>query len=207
MGRGLAYILGGALQGAGQGIVQQKQQDDLARRDAALASIRSQQVTQEADLNDRNNARSAVRTADVNRENREDTQGFQLTLADKSATAQERAAVRDRDWKKEDDAEAEARTMRLEAFKSDRRLREVAVEAGIDASKVKDVITDEVTGAVSVITNGGQSRILPNIIARRQPKAAAPDTPSYLTPGKPAVKPTATYTYDAKGNLIPSDND
>lgn len=62
---GFGYIVGGALQGLGQGMAAQGQADAASRREAALEALRTQnrraEVTMDADLRDRNDARSTQR--------------------------------------------------------------------------------------------------------------------------------------------------
>lgn len=62
---GLGYFLGGALQGLGSGLSMQGQSDAAARRDMALETLRAQnrktEMSYDADLRDRNDARSTAR--------------------------------------------------------------------------------------------------------------------------------------------------
>ncbi len=62
---GLGYIVGGALQGLGSGLAKQAELDITSRRDAALEALRTQNRRSEmqfdADLRDRNDARSSER--------------------------------------------------------------------------------------------------------------------------------------------------
>lgn len=62
---GLGYVLGGALQGLGSGLAAQGQADATQRREIALENLRTQnrrgEMVMDADLRDRNDARSTTR--------------------------------------------------------------------------------------------------------------------------------------------------
>lgn len=62
---GLGYIVGGALQGLGSGLAKQGEMDAAARREAALEALRARnrrdEMVADADLRDRNDARSTQR--------------------------------------------------------------------------------------------------------------------------------------------------
>lgn len=66
---GIGAVIGGALQGFGAGVAQQGAIDAKARFDAALESTRTQnkraEMTMQADLQDRNDARSVSRGTDA----------------------------------------------------------------------------------------------------------------------------------------------
>lgn len=85
---GLGHVLGGALQGIGQGMAMQAKEDMESRRSLALENLRSQnqraETTLTADLNDRNAARNTARqtssTIAVNKEQGKITAGRDATL-------------------------------------------------------------------------------------------------------------------------------
>ncbi len=193
MGRGLAYILGGALQGAGKGMVQKAEMDEVQRRDAALAGYRQEQSETEARLNDENNARSVKRQSDANIQEINLRFGNSLILANKSATAQKEAAV-----------EEEARTKRLKKFESDLRKSEYGAQTAAEiekyikteGTKIKDVVTDEETGAVSVIYENGSGKIVPGVIARKKDRPLVNGGPGAT--GAPGADPMPVRKFNAE---------
>lgn len=108
---GLAYIIGGALQGVGGGMVKQAEADELERRNAALAAYRQEEIKATGETNDQNNARQMSRAlnADLTKMGAENQ--FKLKLTDRSAQAQaaEREAEaaekdKDRNWRSRESA-------------------------------------------------------------------------------------------------------
>lgn len=122
---GLGMVLGGALQGVGQGMAMQAKDDLETRRSTALENLRNQNESagriQTADLQDRNDARKTARTTDstivVNRTQAETQaqrdarlQGYEQSnirlrgaidsaQASNSAAASAEAAKVEREWK------------------------------------------------------------------------------------------------------------
>lgn len=202
---GLGMILGGVLEGVGKGLATQGAMEYEARKKQALEQLRAQ--------NDRANAdyEHDLKTEleGTKHQNTLAEQLNQYDLMDRNAdrNTQRSTNAHITKTKAESDVQ-EARERRLAEFNSNLRMKEAAQKAGIEASQVADVVTDGETGAVSIVTKGGESRILPNIIARPKPGATAGgganDWRSALgDDGEPKPAPSATRTQPAQKPQAP----
>lgn len=193
---GLGFLIGGAVEGFGKGLAAQGMQDYEERKKIALENLRAQ--------NDRANTDYEhglkAELEDTKHNYALDEQSNQYDLMDRNASRNtSRTANADISKAKVESDLMEGRQKRVAEFQNNLDLKKQAAQAGIDASQVRDVLTDGETGAVTIVTKGGQGRILPNVIARPKPGAAGGgegDWRSQLggedkpTPA-PAAKPSA----------------
>ena len=166
---GLGMILGGVLEGVGRGIATQGAMDYEARKKQALEQLRAQ--------NDRANADYEhglkAELEGTKHSNALAEQSNQYDLMDRNAARNtQRTTNADITKTKTESDVREGRERRMAQFNSNLKMKEEAAKLGIEANQVMDVVTDGETGAVSIVTKGGESRILPNIIARPKPGAA-----------------------------------
>lgn len=167
---GFGMVLGGLLEGVGKGIATQGAMDYEARKKEALERLRAQ--------NDRANAEHehglSAQLERTKHGNRLIEMDSEYDLKNRNASLQVQRTTKADITKATTESQLqEDREKRLSAFRSNLELREMAAKAGIEASQVSDVVTDGETGAVSVITKGGEARVLRNVIARPKPGAAA----------------------------------
>lgn len=188
---GLGFIIGGALQGAGAGMAQAQAIKDQERRDAALAKLRrdenSAQNVEQADLNDRNAARSDERGV-----------SGKLTILGKTQEYEAKAATAAAEFKKQENEtqrDFEIRKTRLEsALRKDENTAKIVEEAKQRGLEPFDVVTDGETGAVSVIYKNGKGEIVNGVVARPKPGTSSDSSEPVsvgATRGGGAAKPTA----------------
>jgi len=169
---GLGMILGGVLEGVGKGIATQATLEYETRKKEALEALRARNdranTTYEYGLKaDLEETKSKAESDRLDR---------QYALMDRNAARNtQRTTNADITKTKTESDVREGRERRMAQFNSNLKMKEEAAKLGIEANQVMDVVTDGETGAVSIITKGGESRILPNIIARPKPGAAAGD--------------------------------
>ena len=188
---GLAgYIIGGAMQGLGQGMALKQRAEDedrraelAERRAVAMENLRSQNLAgREAANNEAIKEREAL-NADRQFSNAKTLKGLEYQYASGLGDRKAKAEVAGREDQQAHDiskiyAEAGARIKEYNATHPD---------------EIHSVETDEVTGALSGITKSGQVINLSKkgAIARKLPKASASgEMDSYLT-GRGPVKPGA----------------
>lgn len=173
MGSGFLHVLGGAMQGLGQGMATQAAEDWRMRREAALQKIKGEYDLAEQDKREKAANALADKQQGYARENIITKGVVDVQVAEGKAPI-ERATYK---AKSEVD---EARLTRLENLSSNNDVKEklAAIEAeyrakGKEPPEVTDTVTDGETGAVSIIYSDGTSRILDNIIARPKPSASS----------------------------------
>lgn len=173
MGTGFLHVLGGALQGVGQGMAAAGEMEWRERRELALQEARGRQ---------------AIALEQAEQTNRLEVEGVRAEKAKeletwkgavKVKTEQGLVPVKTELAQSESDIQ-EAREARLEALRSNNTTKEALAKIdaeykakGQEPPKVTDTVTDGVTGAVSVVFSDGTSRPLDNIIARPKPSSGS----------------------------------
>lgn len=192
MGFGLA-LLGGMAQGLGQGMVQAEAISVQERRDRALEEARRASMTKEYELRDANDAKHSIREANVNIENREDTQQFSIDTAREGAAANNTAKAAERAWQDRRDAADRA-------FKANQAAADRAAQREIEWGKPLDSFIDETTGDVTMVYRGGKTDKFPGIA---KPKPAAPvAAPGAGLFASDAATAQPNYVYDAKTGAL-----
>lgn len=158
---GIGAVIGGALQGVGAGMMEQEKQRLIERRDAALNAARKEELQLRASLDDENAAKQTSRELDASLVRTNQQAAIQAGLASAGAKA-----------KSAENAEQRQHEERMEKIRSDGRIQEIIARAKAEGRQVADTQYDETTGAVSVIFKDGTGTIVPNVIARRLPKAS-----------------------------------
>lgn len=217
MGLG-GFIIGGLASGIGKGMQMQHEQNALERREARLAAMRQAERAEDRQWkreDDKEAERRALNLARVNQGYDLEKIGVQFGNTVALTKEGERASI-------EKEKRDEARTYRIEAFRSQLGLNEAAAGAKIDAQKqrilkqiesgdIEDILTTE-DGTYVAVTKGGQTRPLGYKAA---PTASGSGSSLMLPNRGPTTnqgpsKPTAglTYTreeleYTARKNNIP----
>lgn len=185
-----AYIIGGAMQGLGQGMALKQQSEDLDRR-AELAERRAiamenlkaqnQRVTQK-EGNEQLGQREADRDARDLSSKRilaADSASYESAMASSKAAAS--AAENEREFQ---------RKLKLLDAETNAKIREFNATY---RDEIGDIVKDEVTGEATGVTKSGK-KIPLGKIAQQQPRASASsswldDMPSGQGPLKPGAVP------------------
>lgn len=197
------YIIGGAMQGLGQGMaLKQKAEDEdrraelAERRAIALENQRSQNLAgREAANNDAIKEREALndqRDSAARKDEMAQKYGYESQIAGNRSAAE--SALADKEFRQKLtllDAETQAEIKKFNATYRD---------------EISNINVDEPTGAVTGVTKSGNVINLSKkgAIARKLPKASATDDPLGLRgdgPTKPGA-PTIQIARDKNGNLI-----
>lgn len=131
--------------------------------------MRQQEAGNTADLQDRNASRQTARELSAG-----------LIKMDRGAQIQGAFAEAGAKAKTADSAAQREHEERMERIRNDGRIKQIIAQAKADGLKVASTEVDDDTGAVSVIFNNGTGMIVPNVIARRQPKSSAQGAGSSL---------------------------
>lgn len=208
MGIGLGFVLGGALQGVGSGLLQQQIEKDKARRDEALSRLRQQESAESYRLQGVNQAAHDERSADAQMARQNDSQTFQLAVGEASAQAaaaerqadreyQERKDERERQWKAQQDAIDRA-------FRSNEAAKERLSREKLEYGEPVDSFTNEQTGDVTMVYRGGKTSVYQGV-ARKMPRASDAGQSyfgaSATAPQGGAATPTRKVVTDENGNL------
>jgi hypothetical protein len=215
---GIGFILGGALKGLGDGMAAQAKMSIEDRREAASRAARLHELQVSSDLAGGREAAQDMRRFAADMAKQDDSQAFtaeQNTAAARAAANSQAAKFQFERTKDESDKNFELRKMRLQsALNTNAEVQKIAAQAVADGKKIKDVLTDGETGAVSVIFNDGSAKIASGVIARPKPSASSGD--DLLTVGgatapvtqKPGAGKTTTRAEIAQlakeGGMTPS---
>lgn len=199
---GLGFVLGGALQGFGQGLAAQGQQQWQERREIALEKLRSQNRTAEMQeqgrINDQNNASSTERKLQADLTTQANDQNFRAGLAREGAKAAAAAQESEQAFKE--------RMARLEsALRTNQAVAEINARATSENKQVFDIKTDEITGANFAILKDGTSVPLDKTISRKLPRASDSGSSSAFDRSYSAPAPAKpTFRFDPKtGEFAP----
>ena len=201
MGTGFLHVLGGAMQGAGGGMVAQAQQDWQARREATLARIKGEYDLAEQDKR----GKDATALADKQHENAIDLEYVRGGV--KVETEGRLSPIRQAEKAAQIKAEEE-RSARLERLKSSLSITEAQAKIDAEAeadgkkpAKIHDVLTDGVDGTVTLVLDDMTTRPAVDAQGKRitvRPKPSASSggaggesVASLRGGGKPAAKPAA----------------
>ena len=176
---GIGFILGGALKGLGDGMAAQTKMNIEERREAASRAARLTELQVSSDLAGGREAARDQRqhaSAMILEDDRQEFTARQNTEAASAAANAQAAKFQFERTKDESDKDFELRKMRLQfALNTNAEVQKIAAQAGADSKKIKDVLTDGETGAVSVIFNDGSAKIVGGVIARPKPSASSGD--------------------------------
>lgn len=178
---GIGFILGGALKGLGDGMAAQAKMSIEDRREAASRAARLHELQVSSDLAGGREAAQDMRRSAADMAKQDDSQAFtadQNTAAAREAANSQAAKFQFERAKDESDKNFELRKMRLQSLLiANAEVQKIAAQAAADGKKIKDVLTDGETGAVSVIFNDGSAKIVGGVIARPKPTGGVDDTP------------------------------
>lgn len=184
-----AYILGGALQGAGQGMAMRQKVADEERRDQALSALRRGELDLSYKMQGENQAAHDQREASTQREGREDEQDFKARLATAGARAD--AA------KQESEQAFKLREARLQsALRTNEEVAKINANARNENRQVHDVVSDEKTGASWAILKDGTEVPLKTVIQRKIPKASSSSSSLFGDEGEGLPGTTGPKTLD-----------
>lgn len=215
---GIGFILGGALKGLGDGMAAQTKMNIEERREAASRAARLTELQVSSDLAGGREAAGDLRRSTSAKALQDDQQEFTAKQTDAAARAAANAQAAKFQFERQQSETQQAyeeRKMRLQsALNTNEEVQKIAAQAGADSKKIKDVLTDGETGAVSVIFNDGSAKIVGGVIARPKPSASSGD--DLLTVGgatapvtqKPGAGKTTTRAEIAQlakeGGMTPS---
>lgn len=190
MGLGL-YALAGALEGAGKGWTMVEQEKLLEKRNAYLHDQRLETQSEQARLQDENNAAQNQRQHDTRMIEKGSDQKFQISMANAGAAAKSADKQSERDWELE-------KLKITQAFERDQNAKDRQADITKQFGKPISAYTNEVTGDVTEIyrtADGGTKKVVYKGIA----KEAGSGGIAPLTPGKSPLKPSAQgvdYVFD-----------
>lgn len=200
MGTGFLHVLGGAMQGLGQGMATQAQQDWQARREATLAKIKGEYDLAEQD-------KRGEQAQELRAQQFEDAKALKTWEGGVKVETEERLSpIRQAEKAAQIKAEEErsARLARLESSlnisEAQARINAEATADGKKPPKIHDTLTDGVTGEVTLVLDDMTTRPAVDAQGKRitvRPKPSASSgaggesVASLRTGGKPAAKPAA----------------
>lgn len=182
MGIGM-FVLGGAMQGIGQGMAREQEVGDQLRRDEALMRLRGDDIRLESDLEGERQAQTDHRRHSQNKELRAMDQKHSAEMGKAGVLAEERKAQRDRGWQvenredkqsfdstkaqaeriwaiedREDEQQFKERQSRIDnAARHSQAIAEIKARAEVDGRQVHDVVSD-FAGKATVIYKDGRQR-------------------------------------------------